>query len=105
MTVAILADQFAWHFGGFSMDPTDLSFLILGVDRESSGLTALFDERKGPRDHGAEGGRTGTCCGQAPSNYPAFSSFLVECGIDSISLNPDSFVGTIRRVADAEAKA
>ena len=54
----------------------------------------------GPRAHAA-GAKVGIC-GQAPSNYPEFARFLVECGIDSMSLNPDSFVKTLRTVAEAE---
>ncbi len=109
----ILADQFARRFDGFSIGSNDLTQLVLGVDRDSGDLTALFDERNEAvkimvreaiaRAHAA-GIKIGIC-GQAPSNYPEFAAFLVACGIDSISLNPDSFVGTIRRVADAEAKA
>ena len=92
------------RFDGFSIGSNDLTQLILGVDRDSAELAGLFDERDAAvkrmivevigRAH-----RCGTkvgICGQAPSNYPEFAAFLVESGIDSISLNPDSFVATSR---------
>lgn len=109
----ILADQFAQRFDGFSIGSNDLTQLVLGVDRDSGDLTALFDERNDAvkimiRDAIQKAHAAGIkigICGQAPSNYPEFAAFLVDCGIDSISLNPDSFVGTIRRVAATEATA
>ena len=83
------------------------------INSPGGDLTALFDERNEAvkimvrdaitRAHAA-GIKIGIC-GQAPSNYPEFVAFLIECGIDSISLNPDSFIGTVRRVAEAEVKA
>ena len=109
----ILADQFAQRFDGFSIGSNDLTQLVLGVDRDSGDLTALFDERNDAvkvmvRDAIQKAHAAGIkigICGQAPSNYPEFAAFLVDCGIDSISLNPDSFVGTIMRVAATEATA
>jgi len=108
----ILAEQFARRFDGFSIGSNDLTQLVLGVDRDSAQLARLFDERNEAvtrfireaieKSHAA-GIKIGIC-GQAPSNYPEFAAFLVECGIDSISLNPDSFVTTTRRVALAEQK-
>jgi pyruvate,water dikinase len=108
----ILAEEFARRFDGFSIGSNDLTQLILGVDRDSAELAGLFDERDAAvermivdvieRAH-----RTSTkvgICGQAPSNYPDFAAFLVEAGIDSISLNPDSFVAACRVVAEAEKK-
>jgi pyruvate,water dikinase len=108
----ILAEEFAHRFDGFSIGSNDLTQLILGVDRDSAELAELFDERDAAvermivdvieRAH-----RTSTkvgICGQAPSNYPDFAAFLVEAGIDSISLNPDSFVAACRVVAEAEKK-
>jgi pyruvate,water dikinase len=82
----------------------------LGVDRDSAELASLFDERDAAvermiMDVIARAHRCGTkvgICGQAPSNYPDFATFLVEAGIDSISLNPDSFVATVRHVAATE---
>jgi pyruvate,water dikinase len=107
----ILAEQFAQRFDGFSIGSNDLTQLLLGVDRDSGDLARLFDERNEAvmrfiaeaiaRAH-ASGIRIGIC-GQAPSNYPEFARFLVEQGIDSISLNPDSFVSASREVARTEA--
>lgn len=108
----ILAEEFARRFDGFSIGSNDLTQLVLGVDRDSAELAGLFDERDAAvkrmivdvieRAH-----RSGTkvgICGQAPSNYPDFAAFLVETGIDSISLNPDSFVSTTQLVAETERK-
>ncbi|MDJ0388429.1 phosphoenolpyruvate synthase [Roseomonas sp. E05] len=109
----ILAEQFAERFDGFSIGSNDLTQLILGVDRDSAELRGLFDERDEAvkrmiadviaRAHAC--GATVGICGEAPSNHPDFAAFLVEQGIDSISLNPDSFVATVRRVAEAEGQA
>lgn len=107
----ILAQAFAQRFDGFSIGSNDLTQLTLGVDRDSAELAALFDEeddavkwmiaRVIESAHRA-GAKVGLC-GQAPSDRPAFAQFLVECGIDSISVTPDSFVAVKRRVAQAEA--
>ena len=106
----ILAEQFATRFDGFSIGYNDLTQLVLGVDRDSGFLASLFDERdeavtrmisEAIRKAHAAGIKIGIC-GQAPSNHPDFAAFLVAEGIDSISLNPDSFVRTIRAVAEAE---
>lgn len=106
----ILADAFAKRFDGFSIGSNDLTQLVLGVDRDSDLLAALFDERDEAvkrmvqeaisKAHAA-GIKIGIC-GQAPSNYPEFAAFLVDEGIDSISLNPDSFVKTIGHISQAE---
>jgi pyruvate,water dikinase len=106
----ILAEDFATRFDGFSIGSNDLTQLVLGVDRASSELSYLFDERNEavkrlirhliPAAHQA-GCKVGIC-GQAPSDYPDFAAFLVESGIDSISLNPDSIVQVKQRVAEAE---
>ena len=109
----ILARQFARRFDGFSIGSNDLTQLILGVDRDSGDLTARFDERdlavmQSIRSAIAEAHAAGIkigICGQAPSNHPDFAAFLVGEGIDSISLNPDSFAATVRHVAGAEANA
>jgi pyruvate,water dikinase len=108
----VLAEEFARRFDGFSIGSNDLTQLTLGVDRDSAELAPLFDERSEAvkrivrqaieSAHRAEI-KIGIC-GQAPSNYPEFAEFLVGCGIDSISLNPDSFVATVRRVAEAERR-
>jgi pyruvate,water dikinase len=106
----ILADRFAQRFDGFSIGSNDLTQLVLGVDRDSTDLARLFDERNEAvkrfiaeaiaRAHAA-GVHIGIC-GQAPSNHPEFAGFLVRQGIDSISLNPDSFVAASREVARIE---
>jgi len=108
----ILAEQFATRFDGFSIGSNDLTQLVLGVDRDSDRLAPLFDERNEAvkrmvaeaitKAHAA-GIKIGIC-GQAPSNYPEFAGFLVEAGIDSISLNPDSFVATVRHIAEVEKR-
>ena len=109
----ILAEQFATRFDGFSIGSNDLTQLVLGVDRDSELLSAMFDERDPAVMHAiaeairkahAAGIKIGIC-GQAPSNYPDFAEFLVHEGIDSISLNPDSFVKTCDAIAAAEASA
>ncbi|WP_297970299.1 phosphoenolpyruvate synthase [uncultured Amaricoccus sp.] len=106
----ILAEDFARRFDGFSIGSNDLTQLTLGVDRDSGELAALFDERDPAvqwmirtvieRAHAA-GAKVGFC-GQAPSNDPAFARLLVEAGIDSISVTPDSFLSVKRHVAEAE---
>jgi pyruvate,water dikinase len=106
----ILADQFAERFDGFSIGSNDLTQLTLGVDRDSVILKELFDERdKAVMTIIAQviksANKTGTkigICGQAPSDYPDFAAFLVAEGINSISLNPDSVIGVIHRVAQME---
>jgi pyruvate,water dikinase len=108
----ILARAFAERFDGFSIGSNDLTQLTLGVDRDSEELAGLFDEQdeavkwmiarviEAARAAGAKIG----LCGQAPSDHPDFAAFLVECGIDSISVSPDSFVAVKRIVAEAEAR-
>ncbi|HEX2332462.1 MAG TPA: phosphoenolpyruvate synthase [Burkholderiales bacterium] len=106
----ILAEQFAARFDGFSIGSNDLTQLVLGVDRDSDLLSALFDERNPAVKHSiaellAKARKTGTkpgLCGQAPSTHPEFAAFLVEHGIDSISVSPDSFPAVKRVVARAE---
>jgi len=108
----LLAQQFAERFDGFSIGSNDLTQLVLGVDRDSGRLAYLFDERneavkmmiRSVITFAHEAGRKVGICGQAPSDYPEFAEFLVEAGIDSISLNPDSVVPVKRRVAGVEAK-
>ncbi|WP_156803558.1 phosphoenolpyruvate synthase [Lyngbya sp. PCC 8106] len=105
-----LADEFAKRFDGFSIGTNDLTQLVLGVDRDSGELAELFDERDLAVKRmiqrliktAHEAGRKVGICGQAPSDYPDFAEFLVEAGIDSISLNPDSVVKVKRRVAEVE---
>jgi pyruvate, water dikinase len=111
-STAILARELADRFDGLSIGSNDLTQLVLGVDRDSTLLAIdTFDEnndavkwcieRTIARVH-AGGGVVGLC-GQAPSDDPAFAAFLVEAGIDSISLDPDSVVPVIRRIAEVEA--
>ncbi len=107
-----LADEFAKRFDGFSIGTNDLTQLVLGVDRDSGELADLFDERDLAVKRmiqrliktAHEAGRKVGICGQAPSDHPDFAEFLVEAGIDSISLNPDSVVKVKRRVAEVESK-
>ncbi len=106
----ILADQFSEVFDGFSIGSNDLTQLTLGLDRDSALVAHIFDER----DEGIkrmvkmaiatakEKGRKIGICGQAPSDYPEFARFLVELGIDSMSLNPDSLLKTLLMVAEVE---
>jgi pyruvate,water dikinase len=106
----VLAASFAERFDGFSIGSNDLTQLVLGVDRDSTALTDLFDERNEAvkemiRQLIETAHRTGTpvgICGQAPSDYPDFAAWLVEAGIDSVSLNPDSVIPVLRHVADVE---
>lgn len=107
----ILATEFVKRFDGFSIGSNDLTQLTLGVDRDSAELAVLFDEQDeavkwmiasviaAARKAGAKIG----LCGQAPSDHPEFAAFLVECGIDSISVSPDSFISVKREIARAEA--
>jgi pyruvate,water dikinase len=108
----ILIDSFAEHFDGFSIGSNDLTQLTLGVDRDSETVAFDFDERdpgvlemirlaiEGCRRNGKHSG----ICGQAPSDYPEVTEFLVEQGIDSISLNPDSVISATRRILEVEAR-
>ncbi len=105
-----LADLFAERFDGFSIGSNDLTQLVLGVDRDSSELSHLFDERNLAVKRTIQrlivaahaGGRKVGICGQAPSDYPEFAEFLVENGIDTMSLNPDSVIQVKRHIAERE---
>ncbi|NEO84238.1 MAG: phosphoenolpyruvate synthase [Spirulina sp. SIO3F2] len=109
----MLAVEFAEVFDGFSIGSNDLTQLTLGLDRDSALVAHLFDERDGAVKRMVAGviqtakatGRKIGICGQAPSDYPEFAQFLVEQGIDSISLNPDSLLKTRLMVAEVEAAA
>ena len=106
----ILADEFAEVFDGFSIGSNDLTQLTLGLDRDSALVAHLFDERnegvkrmvKLAIETAKAKGRKIGICGQAPSDYPEFAKFLVELGIDSLSLNPDSVLKTLLMVAEVE---
>ncbi len=106
----ILAEEFADRFDGFSVGSNDLTQLTLGVDRDSAALAGLFDERNPAVTRSIEHlisaahtkNRKVGLCGQRPSDDPAFARFLVEAGIDSISIAPDSFFSVKENVATAE---
>jgi pyruvate,water dikinase len=106
----VLADQFAARFDGFSIGSNDLTQLVLGVDRDSARLKSLFDESneavtrliRSVIETAHKAGRKVSLCGQAPSDKHAFVEFLVDAGIDSISVTPDSFVRVKANVAAAE---
>src|SRR6266496_5120826 len=102
----LLANEFAKRFDGFSIGSNDLTQLILGIDRDSAIIANLFDEQnkavkemiasviKKSKDTGTKIG----LCGQAPSDFPEFASFLIEQGIDSISFNPDALLKGIENI-------
>ena len=108
----LLIDDFARIFDGFSIGSNDLTQLTLGVDRDSELVSFDFDERDrgvlkmlrlavegAKRNHRYVG-----ICGQAPSDYPEIAEYLVELGIDSISLNADTVVATTRRIVELEKR-
>jgi pyruvate, water dikinase len=106
----ILAREFAEVFDGFSIGSNDLTQLVLGVDRDSELVAHLFDERNDAvrrtiaeviRAAHAAGRKIGIC-GQAPSDYPDFARFIVQEGIDSLSLNPDALLKTMVAIAELE---
>jgi pyruvate,water dikinase len=109
----ILAKAFAQRFDGFSIGSNDLTQLTLGVDRDSADLAELFDEQddavkwmiQSVITEAHKAGADVGLCGQAPSDHPEFAVFLVGCGIDSMSVSPDSFIAVKRCVAAAEAAA
>ncbi|MEN8260183.1 MAG: phosphoenolpyruvate synthase [Pseudomonadota bacterium] len=108
----IQIDAFAQLFDGFSIGSNDLTQLTLGVDRDSEILADAFDEQdpgvkemirmavEGARRNGSHSG----ICGQAPSDYPEMAEFLVEIGIDSMSLNPDTVISTTQSVLEVEKR-
>lgn len=106
----ILAEDFARIFDGFSIGSNDLTQLTLGLDRDSNIVAHLFDERnpavmqliKDVIRRVKTVGRKIGICGQAPSDYPEFAQFLVSCGIDSISLTPDTILKTTQKILEAE---
>ncbi|WP_007023213.1 phosphoenolpyruvate synthase [Saccharomonospora iraqiensis] len=109
----LLADDFARRFDGFSIGSNDLTQLTLGVDRDSERLAGLFDERdpavvrsirtviEAAHRHGREVG----LCGQRPSDDPEFARLLVDAGIDSVSVAPDSFLRVKNTIAAGERRA
>ena len=106
----ILAEKFAAIFDGFSIGSNDLTQLVLGIDRDSTSISELFNEQNEAvkfmiasmitkaRNEGSKIG----LCGQAPSDYPEFAKFLVQQGIDSISFNPDALLQGIENIKKAE---
>lgn len=108
----ILADHFAKHIDGFSIGSNDLTQLALGLDRDSSLVAHLYDERndavkrlishliKTAKEHSVKVG----ICGQGPSDFPDFAEFLMNEGIDSISVTPDSVLKTIRMLHQSVRK-
>jgi len=106
----ICADQFADIFDGFSIGSNDLTQLALGLDRDSSLVAHIYDERndavkrliKQVIDVAKKKGRKIGICGQGPSDFPDFAEFLVECGIDSMSLIPDTVIKTRLAIAKKE---
>jgi pyruvate,water dikinase len=104
------APAFAERFDGFSIGSNDLTQLTLGIGRDSEKLAPLFDESEASVkilirsliESAHKAGRKVGICGEAPSNDTEFAAFLVEAGIDSISLQPDSVLQVIRRVAEME---
>lgn len=108
----LLAGEFAEICDGFSIGSNDLTQLTMGVDRDSELVAALFDERNPAVkriiamaiDAAKRAGRKVGICGQAPSDYPEFARFLVEQGIDSLSLNPDAVIRTTEAVLAIEQR-
>lgn len=108
----VLAPEFAERFDGFSIGSNDLTQLVLGTDRDSDLLSHIFDERnpavkrmiQSLIDDAHKSGVHVGICGQGPSDHPDFAEFLVENGIDSLSLNPDSVVDVRTRIAKLEKK-
>ncbi|MBD2180152.1 phosphoenolpyruvate synthase [Planktothrix sp. FACHB-1355] len=106
----IMADEFSEVFDGFSIGSNDLTQLTLGLDRDSGLVAHIFDERneavkrmvKMAIESAKRNDRKIGICGQGPSDYPEFARFLVELGIDSMSLNPDSVLKTLLMVAEVE---
>jgi len=108
----VVADQFSDIFDGFSIGSNDLTQLTLGLDRDSDLISHIFDERNDAvkrlvsqvieTAHSHSPPRKVGICGQAPSDFPEFAEFLVEQGIDSISLNPDTVAKTRLNIAEKE---
>ncbi len=108
---ALLANEFLEHFDGFSIGSNDMTQLTLGLDRDSALVAHRFDERDGAvkallamaiRTCREQGKYIGIC-GQGPSDYPDLAEWLMDQGIESMSLNPDTVVDTWRRLAEEKA--
>lgn len=108
----ILADQFNQFVDGYSIGSNDLTMLTLGCDRDNDVISHLFDERnlavkraiRHLIDVAHRDGKTVSLCGQAASVYPEFAAFLVQSGIDSMSVNPDAVKFTKKMVAQVEQR-
>ncbi len=108
----VYAEEFLQVFDGYSIGSNDLTQLALGLDRDSEMVAHLFDERNGAVqkmvamaiEAANKVGKKIGICGQAPSDYPEFADFLVEKGINSISLNPDTVVSTTAHILETEAE-
>jgi pyruvate,water dikinase len=106
----VFADEFLKVFDGYSIGSNDLTQLALGLDRDSEMVAHLFDERNGAVekmvamaiDAAIRSGKKIGICGQAPSDYPEFADFLVQKGINSISLNPDTVLQTTAHILETE---
>ncbi len=106
----MMAEEFADHVDGFSIGSNDLTQLTLGLDRDSSLVAHLYDERNPAVKRMLKMLITTAkkkkvkvgICGQGPSDFPDFAQFLVELGIDSISVTPDSLVKTVRAINEVE---
>ncbi len=108
----LLAEEFAQHVDGFSIGSNDLTQLVLGLDRDSALVAHLYEERnpavrklisrliRVAKENNVKVG----ICGQGPSDFPDFAQFLVEKGIDSLSVTPDSFLKTVRAIHEVEKK-
>lgn len=106
----VFADEFLKVFDGYSIGSNDLTQLALGLDRDSEMVAHLFDERNGAVEKmvamaieaAIRNGKKIGICGQAPSDYPEFADFLVQKGINSISLNPDTVIQTTHHILETE---
>jgi pyruvate,water dikinase len=108
----LLADEFLDVFDGFSIGSNDLTQLTLGLDRDSSLVARLYDERNPAVEKligevirvALRKGKYIGICGQAPSDFPDFARFLVDNRISSISLNPDTVIKTMLMIKEEEKK-
>ena len=108
----VLAEEFLQHCDGMSIGSNDLTQLVLGLDRDSQIVSSISNENNEAVKkliaqvigHCNRAGKYIGLCGQAPSDFPDFASFLVEAGIQSISLNPDTVIKTLSSIAETEAK-
>ncbi len=106
----LLAKKFSQLFDGFSIGSNDLTQLTLGLDRDSSIVSHLFNENdesvrfliENLVETAHQNGVKVGLCGQAPSDFPEFAQFLVSCGIDSVSFNPDALIRGIQNISEAE---